>query len=394
MTAADNKRLSVYLVAGEASGDLLGSRLMEAIRAKTPDVEFHGVGGSKMKAQGLSSLFPFEELSIFGIAEVILHIPRIFELIRETFEDIRSKQPDMVITIDSPGFTFRLAERLAEHKQTQTIKRVHYVAPTVWAYKPQRAKWVARIFHHMLLLLPFEPPYFEAENLPCTFVGHPVAWEWKQKGSGDRFRSNHHVSRDCPLLCMLPGSRKGELNRLLPIFEQTVLLLSKKIPGITPVIVAATAMEAHTRAMCKSWKITPIIVSESEKKDAFAASNIALAKSGTVALELPLAGVPTLVTYKVSAYTAWALKRMLKIKFANLINLLLDLEVIPEMLQDKCKPDLLAEKLHALYQDATIQHMQKTEVQKALAMLGMDDTKSPSEKAADVVLSLLQPPSR
>ncbi len=394
MSTPQARPLRVYLVAGEASGDLLGARLMAALRKRTPHITFDGVGGSKMKAQGLKSLFPFEQLSIFGIAEIILHIPRIFWLIAKTFRDIRHCQPDIVITIDSPGFNFRLAERLLADAATRSIPRVHYVAPTVWAYKPERAKWVARLYHHLLLLLPFEPPYFTAENLPCSFIGHPVAWEWKERGDGATFRARHGIPADQTILCLLPGSRKGELKRLLPIFARTSELLATKHLAIKPVIVAATAMESFIRNQCAHWKIPPLIVSEAEKKDAFAAASIGLAKSGTVALELPLAGVPTVVTYKVSSYTARALKKMLRIPYANLINILLNEEAIPEMLQDQCEPHALSAKLEALLSDPQVKSQQQEKVEKALAMLGVHEDRSPSEKAADIILGLIHPLSR
>jgi lipid-A-disaccharide synthase len=380
----------IYVVAGEASGDLLGARLIESLKKKVP-IEAHGVGGARMKTAGVSSLFPYQDLSIIGMWEIIPHIPKIFKRLKDTFEDIRQKQPSVIITIDSPGFNFRLAERLKNHPETKHIKRIHYVAPTVWAYRPERAVHTASLFDHMFLLLPFEPPYFEEVGLPCTFIGHQVAWEWKQKGSRDAFINRHSIAADKAILCLLPGSRKGEITRLLPIFEQTVNLLHRKTPNLLPVIVAAAPMEMHLRTICQHWKISPLIVPEAtEKKDAFAASSVALAKSGTVALELALAGVPTVVTYKVSRYSAWALRRMVKVRFVNLVNLLLGKEVIPEMLQENCSADLLFEKLFDLLGCTHSKKQQLEQSQEAIQMLGVDDALSPSDKAADIVLGLME----
>lgn len=378
--------VSLYIVAGEASGDLLGSRLMEALKSTHHEFQFSGIGGPKMQAQGLKSLFPYSELSLLGIIEVIRHIPRIFKRIHDTFEDIRLKQPSAVITIDAPGFTFRLAERLAKHPETRHIKRIHYVAPTVWAYKPQRVHWVKRIFNHLMVILPFEPPYFDAVEMPCSFVGHQIAWEWKQKGSAQAFLERHSLPADAPVLCLLPGSRMGELKRLMPIFEQTVTLLKSRITNITPCIIAAQSIESTIHEMCSKWRFSPLIIPEKEKKDAFAAAQFALAKSGTVALELPLAGVPTVVTYKVSRYSAWALRRMTKLKFVNLINILLNEEIIPEMIQEKCSPELLAVELLKLFESKSVQETQIRRAAEARDMLGINETHSPSERAAAVVL--------
>ena len=196
---------------------MLGAGLMNALKAERPGIAFAGVGGEAMQREGLASFFPYSDLSVMGFWEIVPHLPKFLMLLRRTLADIAAKKPDVVITIDSPGFNFWLANMLKNDPGTAAIKRIHYVAPSVWAYKPARAHKTARIFDLLLTLLPFEPPYFEKEGLKTIFVGHPVLWEGR-KGNGVSFRARHGIGAEEKVLLVLPGSRAGEVKRHLPVF--------------------------------------------------------------------------------------------------------------------------------------------------------------------------------
>ena len=229
------KKYTVFLSAGEPSGDFLGSQLMKALKKQLgANVTFVGLGGSLMAAEGLPSLFPIEELSIMGLAEIIPHIRRIRNRIQETVEAIETIRPDVVVTIDSPGFNFRVGKRLK--KRIKSIPLVHYVAPSVWAWRPKRAHAVAQFLDHLLVVFPFEPPYFLKEGLPTTFVGHPVVELGLEKLHDPTFRTRHEIGAQAPILTLLPGSRRGEISRLLPVFQETVVKLQQRYPDLQVVI--------------------------------------------------------------------------------------------------------------------------------------------------------------
>lgn len=380
----------VYIVAGEASGDLIGVHLMRSLKNQTDgDITFYGVGGPKMTHEGLESLFPFYELSMLGAVEILPYLFNIAARIRHTVDDVIAKAPDMVITIDSPGFCFRVVERLREEKPKLTCKFVHYVAPTVWVYKPERAQLCARLFDHMLVLLPFEPPYFEKAGLSCTWVGHPAVAESKV-GDGEAFRQKYEIPPDAPLFCLLPGSRKGEVERHMPVFGKAITLLATQFPKLAMAVAVPANVMPFVTPFFAGCPFRAIVTSnEEDKKNAIAASQIALVKSGTVALEVAMATVPMVVTYRVHPLSAWYLRRRLLIKNANLINILQGEEIIPELLQELCTPIMIATACAALLSDSARQEKQKSKEKAAIAQLLPTDGKMPSDKAASIILGLL-----
>lgn len=386
-----HRDFSIYLVAGEPSGDLLGAKLMMALKRQTRNaVQFAGLGGSHMHAQGLESLFSYRELSLMGFWEILPHIPRLKRRIAQVAEDILQKKPDVVVTIDSPGFNFRLVKQLRADSRSAGIKFVHYVAPTVWAYKPKRAAKIAPLFDKLLTLLPFEPPYFEREGLACEFVGHPVLEDDYSKADGAAFREKHGILPHDPILLLLPGSRPKEIRQHLAIFMHTLDLLTARFGHLTEVIVVPPGMRKEIEDHLAEWPGHPLVVSEPEEKhDAFAASTLALVKSGTVTLELACAEVPMVVTYRVSPVSAWLLRQMIKVKYVTLVNILLNKAVIPELLQERCQPDYLAHELAGMLINRDIGRKQKRQAHAALAMLLPENGKSPSELAAQSVLSLI-----
>jgi lipid-A-disaccharide synthase len=374
----------IFLVAGEPSGDLLGARLMAALKAATGGrVRFAGIGGAAMEAEGLASRFPLSDLAVMGIVEVLPHARLILRRVRETAEAVGRLRPAIVVTIDAPAFAFRVGRKL----KGAGIPLVHYVAPSVWAWRPRRAKMIARFLDHLLVFLPFEPPYFTREGLAATFVGHPAVEA--PKGDGPGFRARHGIPQSAPVLIMLPGSRGGEVRRHLPIFRETLARLAQRMPDLRVVMPTVPNVDAQVRAAAVDFPLPVVAVDASEKYDAFAAGDLALAASGTVVLELAVAGVPTVMTYRVSAFSAWVVRRMVRVRFASLVNLVLDREAIPEMIQEGCEPSLLAAKLIELLESEDARRRQKiafAEVVRALTPMGA----KPSERAAAVVLDLIR----
>ncbi|MHA1598429.1 MAG: lipid-A-disaccharide synthase, partial [Alphaproteobacteria bacterium] len=374
----------IYLIAGEPSGDLLGARLMAALKRRGP-VAFAGVGGPKMTEQGLSSLFPMHDLSVMGVAEVLPHLPKLLGRIRQTRADVRARRPAVLITIDAPDFCFRVAAKL----RGEGIKLVHYVAPSVWAWKPGRAKKIAGFLDHLLALLPFEPAYFERHGLNTSFIGHSVIESAADSGDGPGFRSRHGVAEDAPLLAVLPGSRGGEISRLLPIFAETVAMLAADRPGLRVVVPTLEGRVREIEAAVADWPIEALVVSgEAEKFDAFAAADMALAASGTVALELAMAQTPMVIAYKFNPLTGLFARLLVKTPYANLVNIVLGRRAVPEFIMGDCRADLLKPAVAGLLDDENACRAQIEASAEALKMLGKGGP-SPSGRAADVIMELL-----
>ena len=375
----------IFVIAGEPSGDLLGGRLMAALMEETAGrVRFAGIGGESMREQGLRSLFPMAELSLMGLAEIVPHIPRLLRRIRETAHAVDEARPATMVTIDSPDFTRRVARRIAN----RGIPRIHYVAPTVWAWRPGRAKGFARDFDHLLALLPFEPPWFERAGLPCRFVGHPVVESGADKGDGAAFRARNAIDPDETLICVLPGSRRGEVSRLAGDFGAALALLMQK-HEFRVVVPTVEGVAALVEARCADWPVpVKLVHGQAEKFDAMAASNLAMAASGTVALELALAHVPHVVAYRVAPLTYFIVRRLLTNpdQYGNLVNIILDRQVVPEFVQENCRPERLAHELERLMgPDGAAQ---VAETRPALEQLGLGGP-PPGRRAARAVLDIL-----
>ncbi len=377
----------VYLVAGEPSGDALGARLMTALTANpaSSDLEFAGIGGAGMIGQGLDSLFPISDLSVMGIAEVLPRLSLLRRRLKETEADIRRRNPAVLVTIDSPGFTLRLAKRL----KGSGIPVVHYVAPTVWAWKPGRAAKMAAYVDHVMALFPFEPPFFEAVGLPCTFVGHPIVESGLNAGDGEAFRSRHGIGANQHVICFLPGSRHSEVSRLLPVFRETAARLARRNSDTLAVIPTVETVETAVRADTENWPVRTIVIADAgQKADCFAAANIAVAASGTVALELAMAGIPFVTAYRMSPITAFLARRLVRVRFANLINLLNDEEVIPEFLFEDCTAEALSAAAQELLDDPISRLRQAVGEKSAIDQL-VPPGGHPGKAAAKVVLEMM-----
>jgi lipid-A-disaccharide synthase len=376
----------IYLVACEASADSLGAHLMNALKIEADGrVQFAGVGGPRMAAAGLKTLFNPDELALLGIFEVVPAFPKVLRRVRETVRDIEARTPDVLVTIDSWGFTGRIHQRLAQ--ANSTIPRMRYVAPQVWAWRPGRAKQLARWIHHLMTLLPFEPPYFTRHGLSARWVGHPVLESGADRGDGNAFRARHNLDLQTNILCVLPGSRRGELKKLLPVFGDTVAHLIKQSAPFTVVIPTLQNLKGEVRAATSYWAAQPVVIGPEEIYDAFAASRAAIAASGTVSLELAVAGVPHLIAYRVNSLSAVAFRALRRTPYVNLVNILLDRFAVPEMLQANCTPDKLAGEILNLMTDERARAAQRTDFAKALAQLSPPNT-TPSRAAAREVLKI------
>lgn len=380
----------IYVIAGEPSGDLLGGRLMAGLKARAGDmIRFAGIGGVAMRAEGLDSLFPMTDLTVMGLVEVLPRIPRILRRVRETLADIEAKQPDAIVTIDSWGFTGRVQK--ACQQRFPHIPRIHYVAPMVWAWKPERTKKLAAVLDLLMTLLPFEPELFEKDGLRSVHVGHPVIESNAERGDGAAFRARHGIAADAPVLLALPGSRQSETSRLLPVFAETLALLALSRPDLVVVVPTVETVADTVRAAVATWPLPAIVIEDrAEKYDAFAAGTAALAASGTVALELALAGLPTIITYRVAPLTAFVATRFmgLKIKWATLVNMVLDRPVMPEFLQDDCRAELIAPAVLKLLCDPADRIARRDHMAEAMRRLGYGGD-SPSDRAATTVLDFI-----
>ncbi|WP_257165046.1 lipid-A-disaccharide synthase [Bradyrhizobium sp. SRS-191] len=378
----------ICLVATEESGDRLGARLMKVLRQRLGDgVAFSGVGGRDMMREGLVSLFPIEELSIMGFTGVLKQLPKILRLLRQTVDSVVASQPDVLVIIDSPDFTQRVAKRV--RAKDSSIPIVNYVAPTVWAWRPGRARTMRGYIDHVLGLLPFEPEAFQRlGGPPCTYVGHPLI----EQLASLRPSAAEQARRDAkpPVLLVLPGSRRSEVARHVAVFGETLARLRAQGIAFEAVVPTTPHLEAAVRAGVASWPVAPrIITDEAEKRAAFRSAHAALAKSGTVTLELAISGVPMVTAYRVGEVEAFILRRLVKVQSVILANLVIGENVIPEHLQEACTADNLAPVLVDLLSNGPIRARQ------VAAFDRLDDimstgAASPSERAAEVVLATMR----
>jgi len=377
----------IFIVSGETSGDNLAGRLMLALKRQTGGrVRFAGVGGPQSEAQGLQSLYPMSDLSLIGLAEVLPHLPRLVRRLNQTAAEVRRLAPDAIVTVDSASFSTRLAHQL----RGSGIPIVHYVAPQLWAWRPGRAKKLGRRVNHIMALLPFEASFFARFGIPSTYVGHPAIASGLDRGDGPGFRARHGIAADATVLCVLPGSRMGEVKRLLPVFGAALLSLKQGHPDLAIVISVAHATAAAVREMTQAWPFQVVLAEMDERFDAFAASDAAMAKSGTVTLELALARVPMVVAYKVSAMTAFLVRRMgVSVEHASLVNLLAGRTIVPEFLQEDCTAAKIAAAVREVLDSRAAREAQLRGFADVAKALG-DPEPSPSERAAKVVLDIIE----
>ena len=388
----------LFLIAGEPSGDLLGGALLAGMRELCgPDLALEGVGGPEMAAQGMPSLFPMEELSVMGIAEILPRAPNLLRRIRQTADAVIAARPDALITIDSPDFCLRVARKA--RASLPDLRVIHYVAPSVWAWRPGRAAKMARHVDHVLALLPFEPPYMQAAGMTCDFVGHPVAA--RPVATPDEIaaiRADLGIGADQRLLLALPGSRRGEVSRHAPIFAEVIRRLRAGAPDLAVVVPAAGAVADLTRSLlppdADGWPrvLDPTgadpALADARKRAVFAAADAALAASGTVSLELAAAGTPMVIAYAANPFSAFLAKRLVRIDTVTLVNLVTDTRTIPEFLLENCTPDLITPALRALLDDPATAAAQRAAGSRTMDLLGRG-ADPPGLRAARSVLAHL-----
>ena len=380
--------LDVYLVAGEESGDRLGAALMRALRERTGGrIRFAGVGGRAMAGEGITSPYAIDDLAIIGFAAIPRRLPRILRLIRSTAAAVVARRPHVLVIIDSPAFTCRVAKRV--RAADPSIAIVEYVSPSVWAWRPGRARAIKSYIDHILALLPFEPAaHRRLGGPPCSYVGHPLTEEVGE------LRPNAEEARrrleGPPILLVLPGSRQGELRRLLGDFASTATLLRDRIGPLEVIVPTVPHLVDPIRGATVQWPVPPrIVVEPAERRAAMRVARAALTKSGTVTLELALAGVPMVAAYKVSTLEYLAVGRRIVKRLPSVIlaNLLLGENVVPELLQHHCSPDRLAGALAPLLGD-TPERRRQIEAFSRLDTIMEIDTRAPASRAADIVLEL------
>jgi len=370
----------LYFIAGEASGDFLGSKIISNLLEENKDLKIYGIGGDKMLAAGLKeSLFPMNKISLMGIFEVLWHVLEIRGLIKKTVEHILKVNPQVLITIDSPGFNFRVVEEIK--KLAPHIVRVHVVAPSVWAYKPERAIKTAWIYNHLLTLLPFEPPLFEKYGLKSDFIGHPIFEQDFDRREDPELTDFVSLSKE-PIIAITPGSRVSEIKMHLRVFASAVL--QSDFPEAKCIIVCAS--EDHKILIQKILKGTRLqYITTLDKIAAFHIADLVIAKSGTNTLEIAACETPMIVGYKFNILTWQYLKRLLKVKYASLINIFADHPIIPELIQNNCKPEKISEKLNSFIKDSTLRKNQVIRSSQVLEQMGLKQDISPAQKAAELI---------
>jgi lipid-A-disaccharide synthase len=382
--------LKIFLVAVEESGDQLGAALMRALRQRLADgVQFSGVGGRKMAAEGLASLHSTDDFSIMGVTAIPRRLPAILRHLRETLRAVRAQRPHALVVIDSPGYSLWVAHYV--RRANPSIKIIDYVSPSVWAWRPSRARSMRHYVDHVLALLPFEPEvHRRLGGPPCSYVGHPIVEQVAQ------FRPNAEEARRRlaapPVIVVLPGSRSGEIQRLAAIFGETIGRVRERLGPLEVVVPVAPHLLERVTAATASWPVRPRIVTEqADKQAAFRIARAALAKSGTVTLELALAGVPMVVAYKVSTIDAWVMRRVATVPSVVLANLVIGENVVPELLQEECTPERLAAALVPVIED-TAERRRQVEAFARLDRIMQIGAAAPALRAADIVLDELKKP--
>lgn len=372
----------IYIIAGEASGDFLGAQLMRSLRKSETDIEFLGIGGPLMITQGLTSLFAMNELSIMGVAEVAPKIPQLVKRINETVRDIEAQKPDIIITIDAPDFGFRVQKKIKK-RGLINVKQVHYVAPTVWAWRPKRAKKIAKFLDGIICLFPFEPPYFEKEGLKAIAAGHPMMetniGEAQPLQLGDK---------NTKKLGVFFGSRHGEIKRMAPVLIDAVSIIVKEQPNIELIIPTLAHLKDNIEERLKDTNVPYHLSTEQDDKwSLFKTCDAAIAVSGTVGLELAVANVAHLIAYKTNFLTYHLLKFVLTTKYAHLANIILQKEIVPEFIQNNSTAANIAQKAIELLANGSEAQKQRAQFDVVREELGQH--KKSSNVAAQFILDLI-----
>ncbi len=389
-TRQHERLLRIFVVAGEHSGDALGAKLMIALGDLSQGpIVFGGVGGELMEAEGLVSLFAMSDVAVMGPGAILRRIGPIVRRVYRTIDAALSFEPDVVVIIDAPEFTHAIAKRI--RKRRPAIPVVDYVSPTVWAWRPGRARAMKPYVDHLLALLPFEPDaHARLGGPPCSYVGHPLAERLEAIRALDPqpLAERLGIDRSRPVLVVLPGSRRSEVGRLIEVFGETVGLLARSQPGLQVVMPVVSSVRGMIEESVGGWAVRPhLVAGDGDKWAAFRLADAALAASGTVTLELAVAGTPMVIAYKVERWIVPLLRRMIKIDMAGLPNLILGEKVFAELIQEACTGEALAREVGRVLADTPERRRQVdglAEIPRRLAV----PHGSPSREAARIVLEV------
>ena len=383
-----NVARKIFLIAAEESGDRLGAQLMKVLRQRLGDaVRFEGVGGQAMAREGLVSLFPIEHLSIMGLTAVLMQLPQHLRRIRETAEAVTKTSPDILVIIDSPDFTHRVARRV--RARDPSIPIIDYVSPSVWAWRPGRARAMRSYIDHVLGLLPFEPEeYRKLHGPPCSYVGHPLTEQIAtlRPAAGEQKRRDEAP----PVLLVLPGSRRSEIRHHMAVFGEALGRLQAEGVAFELILPTMPHLQEAVADGLKHWKVTPkIVIGEQEKRAAFRIAHAALAKSGTVTLELAVAGVPMVAAYKAGAVEGFVIRNALRAISVILANIVVGENVVPEFIQRDCTAEKLLPALREVLADSAMRRRQLAAFAKIDAIMSTGN-QPPSVRAADIVLATMR----
>lgn len=337
-------KIKIFIIAGEVSGDVLGGRIM----SEMPDVQFVGIGGENMQKAGLQTLFPMSDLSVMGVVEVVANAKTLTQRIKQTVDAILTEKPDVVLTIDSPGFAKSVIKQIKKSEDGKKLIKKglrfhHVVAPQVWAWRSGRAKKYARTFDKLYAFFDFEVPYFTKYGLDTVAVGHPIA-------DGIIGRYNTNINEDSEkIITLVPGSRMSEVKRLLPLMRDVVDMMCRNgYMGYRFVIPVVETTAGYIEQEITKWPVKPVLIPSSERYDVYSKTYIAIVASGTVSAELAMMHVPTIVVYKMNPVTTWIGRRLIKVKWVSLVNILLNHEIYPEFLGGDAVPEKVLNTLQLL----------------------------------------------
>lgn len=376
--------MKLFMLAGENSGDALGGPLITSLKQQNSALTIEGIGGPKMIKAGMDSIFPMSELNIMGVVEVISQLPRLLKLINGVVEEVETRQPDIYLGVDFPDFNFQVAQRLKKRGIFKG-KIYHYVAPTVWAWRPGRAKKISKFLDGLFCLFPFEPDYFKPHGLAAHYVGHHLIETDPNTIDGQAFRNHIGVSEETKICGLFFGSRPAEIANIGDQIVETAMFLHERIPDIQFIIPTLPEIEFEVTNKLQSLKAPRYFAMDSGNKyHAFKACDVAVAVSGTVGLELAYLGVPHVIGYRTNMLTYSLVKSLAKTKYIHLANILLDEPAIPEFIQFDCKGEAMADALEDLLTD---RKQQNEGFSKLRTTLKADIATSPSEQAAQILLN-------
>jgi len=382
-----NNPYKIFVIAGESSGDQLGAAILQRLKHQLGhNIIIQGIGGEALIQAGLSSLFPSTDLAVMGLIELIPHIPRLLMRLSQTVAAIKSFQPDLILTIDAPGFNFRVAKKVKK----MGIPVIHITAPSVWAWKPKRAKQVAGYLDQLLCLFHFEPPYFNCHGLETHFIGHPLIEKNLSSVDPGPFLDQHQLLPNQRMLVILPGSRKGELDHHLNLFLQVAKKLQQQFPDLILLFPTLPQHQQRIQNSLIQHNLTGIVSSQpTERMMMMRSSTAALAASGTVTLELALCHTPMVVAYKANALTAVIIKRLLITKYISLVNILLNKPAVSELIQQDCTLDRIVNDLIPLLDRQSSQHQMQINQLQSIAPLLQSKEMTPSTAAANYIIKKL-----